>query len=191
MPIELRNVCKSFGEKRVLDNVSFTLEDGRAHCIMSPSGSGKTTLLNIMMGLLEPDSGEVLGLEGRRLAPLFQEDRLCENLSAGANLRMVCPRGLAPSAVSEMLAHLGLPGAAHKPVRNLSGGQRRRVALARALLCGGDVYLFDEPFQGLDHDTRAMVMDVVRRNTQGKTLIFVTHDPAEAAFFGCEAVNLP
>ena len=131
MAIELQNVSKSFGEKQVLQNFSHVFPEGELTCVMGPSGCGKTTLLSLLLGLEQPDSGRVLGMEGRRKSAVFQEDRLCENAGAVSNLRLVNPT-LTREEAEAMLRDLGLGDSLRQPVRTLSGGMKRRVAILRA-----------------------------------------------------------
>ncbi|MDR3121525.1 MAG: ATP-binding cassette domain-containing protein [Clostridiales bacterium] len=189
--IALRNISKSYDGRFVLRDVSLTFAEGGRYCLTGPSGCGKTTLLHIVMGIVAPDSGTVTGMDGRAIAPVFQENRLCENLSAGTNLRIAARGKLKSGQAAEMLDRLLLPETLHKPVRTLSGGMKRRVAIARALLSGGGLLLFDEPFRELDEGTKARVLDEVRRELSGKTLILVTHDPDEGARLGCEPIRFP
>lgn len=177
--IELKNLNKAFGEKQVLKNLNWTIPEGSTSVIMGPSGGGKTTLLRILLGLEQADSGTVSGLEGKRLSAVFQEDRLCENVSAVSNLRLVNP-ALSRKSAESMLAKLGLGDALRQPVRELSGGMKRRVAIARALCTEYDVLLADEPFKGLDEETKRRTMEFFSESVQGKNVIIVTHDPSEA-----------
>ena len=107
MAIELQNVSKSFGEKQVLQDFSHTFPEGELTCVMGPSGCGKTTLLSLLLGMEQPDAGEILGMEGRRKSAVFQEDRLCENASAVSNIRLVNP-ALSKGEAEAMLRELGL-----------------------------------------------------------------------------------
>ena len=177
--IVMDRLCKSYGDKAVLRDFSAVLPLGETTSLMAPSGAGKTTLLRLLMGLEKPGSGRILGLEGLRLSAVFQEDRLCQWLSAPANIRLVNPR-LEESAVEEALAAVGLAGTGGQRVEEFSGGMRRRVAILRALLAEYDLLLLDEPFRGLDEDTKALVMEDTRRRSAGRTVLLVTHDPVEA-----------
>lgn len=190
--ISLRGVTKRYGDQVVLDRLDLTLPDGAATAVMGPNGCGKTTLGRLLLGLEAPDAGEVQGVAGRRRAAVFQEDRLCEHLDAVANVRLVRPRGAATAAAEAELRALGLDEASlRKPVSTLSGGQRRRVAIARALAADADLLVLDEPFTGLDSAARATVVSDVVRRCAGRTVLLVTHDPAEAAAFRAAVVTLP
>ena len=191
MSIILKGISKAYGENQVFSDITMEFKDGGNYCLMGPSGFGKTTLLHIIMGLIKPDSGAVSGMAGRMTAPVFQEERLCENLSAGANIRMASRKKLQPQIISETLDSLLLPGILHQPVRELSGGMKRRVSIARALLCDGDIFIFDEPFRELDEKTKRCVMDSVARARGNKTLLWVTHNPSEAEYMKSEIISFP
>ena len=177
MSIELVNVSKAFGETQVLRGLSERFAQGEAVCVMGRSGLGKTTLARIVMGLEKPDAGAVRGAKGKRFAAAFQEDRLVERLSAQGNLRFACGAALDEPRMAEAFAAVGLtPQDVEKPVGELSGGQRRRVALLRALLAPADVVVLDEPFKGLDEAARQAAAAYVRRMQAGRTLLCITHE---------------
>lgn len=173
----LEHIHKRYGEKVVLRDFSARFPAGTCTCIMGPSGCGKTTLLRLILGLEEADGGTI---SGRRfpMAAVFQENRLFEDFSALSNVSAVCARGSRQEAARQLSA-LGLAGSLHAPVRTLSGGMKRRVAIARAVLAPGELLILDEPFTGLDRDTKAVVLDYLKAHIQGRTLLLVTHDPAE------------
>lgn len=175
-------ICKAYGEKQVLSGFSASLPLGRTTVLMGPSGCGKTTLLRLLSGLEAPDSGRILGLPEKK-SMIFQEDRLCENVSALSNLRLCAP-ALSRKEGQERLAALGLSDSLRQPVREFSGGMKRRVAILRALCAEYDLLLADEPFKGLDDATRKRTMEYFKMQTAGKTVLLVTHEEAEAAFFG-------
>ena len=181
--IVIRGLSKAFDGKQVLRDFSAVLPEGQVTGLMAPSGAGKTTLLRILMGLETPDRGTITGLQGLRLSAVFQEDRLCENLNLESNLRLVTPT-LSQSAAEEALTAVGLTDCLHQPVRELSGGMRRRVAILRALLAEYDLLFLDEPFKGLDRETKEVVMADTRRRCDGRTVLFVTHDPTELEAMG-------
>lgn len=183
--IILKDVCKSFEGKVVLKNYSAVFKEGRITGIMAPSGYGKTTLLRLLMGLEIPDSGTIEGLWGKRKSAVFQEDRLCDNLTASANIRLVHPK-LGQTEVYAAMKAVGLADVYEQPVREFSGGMRRRVAILRALLAEYDILFLDEPFQGLDQKTKEIVIEDTRRRCEGKTVLFVTHDATELEAMGAE-----
>ena len=180
MGIELLNLSKSFDGRAVLSGLTHTFPDGKITCIIGPSGCGKTTLLNLLLGLLSPDSGEIRGIPQGRVAAVFQEDRLISHLSAISNVRIVLHGGFPENEIIRALKSVGLGKSMRQPVRELSGGMQRRVALVRALLADSKLVIMDEPFKGLDADTRAAVIQYTRKMMNGRTALIVTHDPAEA-----------
>lgn len=186
MDIEIRNLSKSYNGKKVLDNVSCRFKEGSITLVMAPSGQGKTTLLRILMGLEEADSGEIDGLDGRKMGAVFQEDRLCRNLSPVSNIRLVCRKNITKTEIIEAMDAVGIAGCASQPVRELSGGMCRRVAILRALLSDSSILLMDEPFKGLDRETKLIVMDYTKSKCNGRTVILVTHDEAEALYMAGE-----
>ena len=181
--IVIRGLSKAFDGKQVLRDFSAVLPAGQVTGLMAPSGAGKTTLLRILMGLEMPDRGTITGLQGLRLSAVFQEDRLCENLNLESNLRLVTPT-LSRAAAEEALTAVGLTDCLHQPTRELSGGMRRRVTILRALLAEYDLLFLDEPFKGLDRETKEVVMADTRRRCDGRTVLFVTHDPTELEAMG-------
>lgn len=188
--IYVKNVSKSFGSKKVLQNLNLTIEPGKISCIMAPSGAGKTTLLRILMGLEEADSGCITGLEGKRFSAIFQEERLCEYMTAVENIRLVTP-GLDAGSVVQEMDRLGLGDCCAQPVSQLSGGMRRRVSILRALLAAYDVLCLDEPFKGLDDARKEQTLAYVKQKAAGRTVLFVTHDEKEALALGAEVILLP
>ena len=176
--IVISDLCKSFGENRVLDRFSATLPAGKITGLMAPSGAGKTTLLRILMGLEQADSGSITGLNGLRISAVFQEDRLCLSLTPSQNLRLVNPE-LSKAEALEALREVGLSD--NQKTQALSGGMRRRVAILRALLTPSDLLLLDEPFRSLDADTRQLVLEDVRRRMGNRTVLLVTHEARELA----------
>jgi NitT/TauT family transport system ATP-binding protein len=161
--------------------------------VLGPNGSGKTTLGRLLLGLVAPSAGSVSGVAGLRRAAVFQDNRLVEHLTAVGNVRLVLPRSFPRSAVVAALHDVGLDSATlAKPVRALSGGQRRRVAVVRGLLPDASLVVLDEPFTGLDVDARAATLDWVRARLTlaGPTALLITHDPAEASYFGAAVVRL-
>ncbi len=184
------NITKNFGENKVLNNFTHEFAEGKVTAVLGRSGCGKSTLLNMLMGLIAPDGGEVIRGENQRISAVFQENRLCENLTASANIRLVTGKRYTRAEIAAELAAVGLGDCADKPVRTLSGGMKRRTALLRALLAEYDALFLDEPFKGLDEETKRAVMEYVREKTRGKTVVLVTHDRDECAFLADEIIEL-
>ncbi len=195
--LEARELTVRFGERTVLDQVSLTVAEGEVVAVLGPSGVGKSTLLRVLAGLLVADGGSVW-LDGtditrwpshrRGIGLVFQDEQLFPHLDVAANvgfgLRM---QGVAKQQrrerVGELLALVGLAGFEHRRVGNLSGGEAKRVALARALAPHPRVLLLDEPLTGLDrelHDRLVGEVATLLRAT-GTTALLVTHDRDEAA----------
>ncbi|MBQ8350415.1 MAG: ABC transporter ATP-binding protein [Clostridia bacterium] len=187
--IIIKNLCKRFGEKQVLTDFSAKIPAGSVFGIMGESGCGKTTLLRILLGLEKTDGGIIEGLPPR-ISAVFQEDRLCDEFSAVVNVAIAAPRKTPRAAIEECLSALGLATDLDRPVRELSGGMRRRVTIARALMAEGELLLLDEPFKGLDEETRLSVMAVVRRMAHNRTVVLVTHDEEEIAALGASLLKM-
>lgn len=181
--MKIQHLCKSFDGKMVLDHVSLTLESGGTACLMAPSGRGKTTLLRCIAGLETPDSGQITDLP-ERIAYVFQEDRLCDGFSAVDNIRLVTGKALGEGEIRRHLEELGLAGSLDQPVRELSGGMRRRVVISRAVCFGADLLLLDEPFKGLDDEARQQTTDYILRHRGAAAILCVTHDREDAAALG-------
>ena len=134
------------------------------------------------LGLDIPDKGKIEVISDRKISAVFQEDRLCENLSAASNIRLVCTKTISDRELEEAYKAVALTEIWQKPVRELSGGMRRRVSILRALLAESDCVIMDEPLRGLDEKTRAKTIDYILKKTERKTLIFVTHEEKEAVW---------
>ena len=168
--MKLDIVKKAFDGKTVLSDLSLDFPEGRTTLLMAPSGWGKTTLLRIASGLDRDFEGEVE--KGGRNVVLFQEDRLVEGISALSNLLAL---GKGKEECLASLSILGLEGQERKKVSELSGGMKRRVAIARVLLMDGDRFFLDEPFTGLDGETKEAVASVLKKKLKGKTVVVVSH----------------
>lgn len=188
MSVILTNICKSYGDARVLRGVSLELPQGIT-CLMGPSGGGKTTLLRILVGLEKPDSGSIRNLPDR-IAMVFQEDRLTPSLTVRANLRLALGKGYSDAQASACLSRMGLDDVLGRTVSTLSGGMKRRIALARALLFDAPLMVLDEPFKGLDDALLHQCMDVLLSHSRGRSVLLVTHDAQEAQYLGTQPVLL-
>ena len=185
--LTIRGICKSFEGRSVLEDVSFDFPEAAVTALRGPSGCGKTTLVNIILGLIEPDAGDVLMPASARTAAVFQEDRLIEHFSAARNVRLTAPASVTDEQIRSALSELGLAQEGEKRVSEFSGGMRRRVAVIRAALFQPQFLLLDEPFKGLDEEMRARTAAFLRRNCAQATTILVTHDETEAALMGATA----
>ena len=176
MTITLKDLSKSYGSGPILERIFLTLEPGKPLCVTGPSGCGKTTLLRCVLGLEKPDSGKVEYSSGSRprFGVLFQEDRLFDHLDAVENLRLAAGER-DRDALRASLLELLPADALDRPVSALSGGQRRRVALVRALRPGGVAVILDEPFTGLDAAAAAQAADYIRREAGDRPLLLALH----------------
>lgn len=184
--ITLKNVSKSFEAQNVLNNVNLEISKGQRVCIMGRSGCGKTTLLNIIMGLQQPDEGTAQ-IKNVRFSCVFQEDRLVPGLTAYKNIALVNKKADIYSAALQ----IGLTKELlQKPAYELSGGEKRRAALLRAVLSDSDAVVLDEAAKGLDEETQQAVITYILNNLRGRALIAVTHSTAEAEAIGGTTLNL-
>lgn len=177
------NVTVRFGGQLVLDRLNARIEPGSVAAIEGRSGSGKTTLMRCVLGLIKPDAGAVVGVP-ERVGAVFQEDLLLDRRTARGNVRLVCPKEITDARIDAHLREVGLGGDAGKRVRDFSGGMKRRVALVRALITGPDLLALDEPFKGLDMESKRLAAEYIARNRGSATVLIVTHDEAEAALVG-------
>jgi len=187
----VEGVSKSFGEKKLFDSISMTLTPEKPMALMGNSGIGKTTLLRIVLGRETPDTGRVIrgaGVTG--VAVVFQENRLFEHISVERNLYAVCRSKAQAEAVEPLLKRLGLYDCRKQRTSCLSGGMKRRLAIGRALLFEAEVLLLDEPFQGLDAETKSAVIQLVKQKMQGKSVLLITHDETEGVHLGCQILRI-
>lgn len=187
----VNNICKSYDGEQVLDHLTLTFSSGRAYCLMAPSGFGKTTFFRLLMGLEAPDSGSITGMENCRLSTVFQEDRLLERYTAMENLRFVTGRRYSAKTLSSILLRILPEEALKKPVCEFSGGMKRRTAILRALLSPSDIVIMDEPFAGLDNETKAAAAALIKEYTTGKIVLFSTHNAEDAVLLDAEIIQLP
>lgn len=181
--ISVNDISFSYDDKKVFEHFSARYPKGKCSVVMSPSGSGKTTLLLLIAGILKKDTGSIIyPVKKPRFSMVFQDLRLIEELDTVKNIKMVNGK-LNDGELDECLEKLGIKEVKGKKVSCLSGGEKQRVAIARALLAEYDVLLLDEPFAGLDHETKNKVIEYLKEKTAGKTIIMVTHDKSEASKF--------
>lgn len=175
--ILLRHIGMAFGEKQVFSDLNLSFSSPGQYALFGPSGRGKTTLLRLIAGLERPQCGEVILPEDARISFCFQEDRLLPFRTIRENVALVCG---SDEHAQAWLYRVGLGDEGDSYPASLSGGMMRRAALARALAFDANVLLMDEPFRALDEATHKRMRDLVRRAAEGKLLILVTHDEADA-----------
>ena len=173
--LQFHNVTFGY-HKPLLEQFTFSFEKQGIYCLLGKSGCGKTTFLKLIGGLLLPQSG-VIEHTAKKISFLFQENRLLPWLTVLDNLLLVSKdRAYCISLLNE----LGLWGVEHKMPSTLSGGMQHRVALAKALAYDGDIFLLDEPFTGIDPQTKQHILPFVQKKTAQKLCILVTHHVQEA-----------
>ncbi len=206
--IEFRNICKSYGEKAVLENFNLSIEKGEFVTIIGSSGCGKTTALKLVNGLLTPDSGEIL-IDGEDIAGtdqvqlrrnigyaiqgsvLFPHMTVEQNIAYVPSLLNRRDKKRTREAVDKWMGIVGLDAELKgRYPDELSGGQQQRVGIARALAASPELLLMDEPFGAVDEITRSQLQSELRRiyEQTGITVLFVTHDIAEALRLGTKVL---
>ena len=187
--LEISHLTKRFGEKTLFEDLDLTLTAPAV--LWAPSGWGKTTLLRILMGLETPTSGAVQGVG--KVSTVFQEDRLCPQLTAVENVALVLPGPMSQykTQIESDFQQLGLDDAALSlPARKLSGGQKRRTALLRALWAESDTLLLDEPFTGMDPETMKKAAALLKARCQDRKVLLATHDREAIEALGWQVVEL-
>lgn len=177
MAIICSRLNKSYGHESVIKDFSYMFDEKGIVCLIGPSGCGKTTLINMLLGLLKPDGGSVSGCDDLKFSVVFQQDRLLDWISVKNNLMAVKnDERLCLNALKD----LELEDVADKLAKNISGGQKRRAAIARAIVFDADVFIMDEPFKGIDMALKPRIMKAVKASVKNKLCIFITHDAEEA-----------
>lgn len=181
--IIFKDISKSYGNKIVLKNFNIDIREGQTTFVLGKSGSGKTTFSKIVLGLEKIDAGEITGLDGKKISVVFQEDRLMENMTIGSNFKMTVDSHINRKQIVEKMEKIGLFQPLETKISELSGGMKRRISILRAFLIEFDLIVMDEPFRGLDEETKEKVMNFVIQNIKGKTAIIITHNKDEVEYF--------
>ena len=209
--IRLENVSFRYDPRRpLLRGVSLDVASDARICLFGPSGSGKTTLARLLLGLEKPDRGSVTRRPGLRYSAVFQEDRLLPHKTVLENVRLFAEAASMPADAKipagsgltagpnltanaeALLSRLGLGEALSQYPSELSGGMKRRTALARALCHPFDLLLLDEPFNGLDEEARSVCADAILDHAKEKAVVLITHRAEDAELLGIrETVRLP
>jgi len=194
--ITLKNISKSFGSHKVLNQFNLIVTTGDVICLLGPSGSGKTTILKMLSGLDIHFEGDILGLENKSISYVFQESRLLPWLTVKENLNYVLegkiPMDKIEDHIHYFLDQVGLACYKDAYPNTLSGGMKQRVSLARAFATPHDILLLDEPFQGLDQDLKEQLMALLEQliAQDESTVVMVTHDLSEAFRLGDKVFRL-
>lgn len=175
--IVLSNVSKQFNGDNVIKGFSYTFSQGKRYCLMGASGVGKTTLLEIILGVSKPDEGHCAA--HCDFSVVFQENRLMEELTPVVNVKMVLAEHK-DKDIRKQLCEILPKECLDKKCSELSGGMKRRVAIVRAMMHLSDCIVMDEPFSGLDEESKKTTIEYILRNQKGRTLIFVSHDEKDA-----------
>ena len=186
--IKIENLSFSYGKKSVIEDLSLELPDRGVFALMGPSGCGKTTLLYLISGLLKAKNGKIQR-ESDKIAYSFQEPRLLEQKSALENVKFALNDKDKDKIALSFLTDLSLEAEANTLPRQLSGGMKQRVSLARALAFDGDVSLFDEPFNGLDEAIKERAAALLRKRGEDSLVILITHSADDAKLCGAQILE--
>ena len=181
--INIENISFAYEDKIVFENYSQRFPIGETSVIMAPSGFGKTTLLYMIAGLISPTNGNInIPIINPKFSFAFQDLRLIESLNVKKNITLV-NSNISTNDLDKCLEALAIKDLADKKVSALSGGEKSRVSIARALMADYDILLLDEPFNGLDDTTKDNVIKYIKEKTAHKTVLLVTHNKDEADYF--------
>lgn len=179
--IRIEGLTVAFDGQRIIDGLDHTFEDGRIYGISGASGIGKTTLIGCIAGLVTPSEGSIHS-DFQKLSYIFQDARLFPWLTALENVECVCK----DKERARYFLSLLIPDSEDKFPHELSGGMKQRVSIARALAYDAPLMLLDEPFKGLDAETKIATVETVISHLKGRTAILVSHDVSELAL--CDTV---
>lgn len=184
MILQAKNISKRYGNHLAVDNIHLQFKRGMFNAILGPNGAGKSTTISMLIGLKQPTQGEIIYEPGTKIGVVFQTSVLDEMLTVRENLAIRAKqyKGLKPNRVSDLIDRLGLSAFQKQKYGTLSGGQKRRVDIARALLHGPDLLFLDEPTTGLDIQTRKSIWDLLYQlqREEGMTVVLTTHYLDEA-----------
>lgn len=184
MILQAKNISKRYGNHLAVDNIQLQFKRGTFNAILGPNGAGKSTTISMLIGLKQPTKGEIIYEPGAKIGMVFQTSVLDEMLTVRENLAIRARqyKGLRPNRVSDLIGRLGLSAFQKQRYGTLSGGQKRRVDIARALLHSPDLLFLDEPTTGLDIQTRKSIWDLLHQlqREEGMTVVLTTHYLDEA-----------
>ena len=184
MILQAKNISKRYGNHLAVDHIHLQFEKGTFNAILGPNGAGKSTTISMLIGLKQPTQGDIIYEPGTKIGVVFQTSVLDEMLTVRENLTIRAKqyKGLKPDRVSDLIGRLGLSAFQKQKYGTLSGGQKRRVDIARALLHSPDLLFLDEPTTGLDIQTRKSIWDLLYQlqREEGMTVVLTTHYLDEA-----------
>ncbi|MCF1283841.1 ABC transporter ATP-binding protein [Streptococcus sinensis] len=184
MLVETKNLTKVYGDKVAVNGLNLEIEAGSFTAILGPNGAGKSTTIQMLIGLLQPTSGQITYAEQAKLGVVFQNSVLDANLTVVENLQIRAKqyKQVATGKVEKLIEQLGLTSFAKQRYGTLSGGQKRRVDIARALLNSPDLLFLDEPTTGLDIQTRESIWKLLKdlQQKENMTVVLTTHYLNEA-----------
>ena len=184
MILQAKNISKRYGNYLAVDNIQLQFKRGTFNAILGPNGAGKSTSISMLIGLKQPTQGEIIYEPDTKIGVVFQNSVLDEMLTVRENLTIRARqyKGLKPNRVSDLIDRLGLSAFQKQKYGTLSGGQKRRVDIARALLSQPDILFLDEPTTGLDIQTRKSIWDLLYQlqREEGMTVVLTTHYLDEA-----------
>ncbi len=190
--IQLTNLNLAFDHPIFVD-ASFTFEDSKNYVITGESGVGKTTLLNILAGFIVPDSVSICGLSKKKISYVFQDNRLLLPYDALTNIRLAIPTAQfkeQEALITSTLASVIPAEELHKPLREYSGGMKKRVAILRALFFNSDIVLMDEPFASLDLEMKHKMVQLIKEKKNNRTLIISSHAKEDIDLFSATEIHL-
>ncbi len=196
MKYQVKNIKKSYGNVNILEDISIDFDEYTTTCIIGESGVGKTTLLNIIAGITDKDSGEIVGFRDKDISFIFQEDRLIEWKNVKDNISFVLENKISKiemeRVIDQYLKLVNLEQYKYYYPRKLSGGTRQRINILRAFIYPSDIIIMDEPFKSIDIKNKRNVIGLFKKlcKVKKKTCILVTHDIDEAVELGDKIVAL-
>ena len=184
--LKIDNLTFSYGEKMIFNDFSLEINDGEIIWLSGPSGCGKTTLIKLVLGLLKPQKGKIQ-TNGMTPSVVFQENRLLPFYTVMQNIELV---GGDKEKAKDILLALGINETANLYPKKLSGGMKRRAAIARALSVDFDLLILDEPFNGIDEKNLEKTAELINEICRDKTVIIITHSPIEAELLKAKEVKI-
>lgn len=188
MKLKIENLNKTYGDKIIYKDFNLELTNEKINCIIGESGGGKSTLLNMISGLIEMDSGKIVGVNKEEISYIFQEDRLIPWITVGENLKLSAKAYYSEKdidlKINEILELVHIRNVYNKYPEELSGGMKQRVNIGRALIKPSKLILMDEPFKSIDYKTKYSIISELKDifKKEKRMVIFVTHNVDEAIF---------